>query len=98
MIWLKLLRIAVAILVSMFLAYVTELLIRQYSTTFTPGMFIAQNIVPIPPKPNELSTLGTKILLAFVLDSLCYLILISSLFVITRKLWNGPGNRSQSAK
>jgi hypothetical protein len=95
MIWKKGLRIAVAVLLSMFLAYLTEVFVRHNSTTLTlPGDYIAYRVVPVSPPPNELSTIGETIVVAFAVDSVCYLVLISGLSVITRKVRNKPGNRS----
>jgi hypothetical protein len=77
----KVLRLAAAVILSMFLAYVTEVFIRQYSTTLTfamPGQYIADHVVPVPPPPNQLSTLGETLLLAFAVDSACYLLFILS--------------------
>jgi hypothetical protein len=44
MIWRKILRIAVAVILSMLLAYLTEVFTRNYSTTLTfamPGQYVA---------------------------------------------------------
>jgi hypothetical protein len=84
----------------MLLAYLTEVFIRNYSTTLTfamPGQYVADRVVPVPPPPNQLSTIGEKILVAFAVDSACYFILISGLSAITRKLRNKPENRSRSS-
>jgi hypothetical protein len=45
-IWQKVLRIGGAVILSMFLAYVTEVFARQYWTTLTPGDYGADRIVP----------------------------------------------------
>jgi hypothetical protein len=93
--WKKGLRIAVAVLLSMLLAYLTEVFVRHNSTTLTlPGDYIAYRVVPVPPPPNELSTIGETILVAFAVDSACYFVLISALSEIARKLRNKPDNRS----
>jgi hypothetical protein len=89
----KVLRFAAAVILSMFLAYVTEVLTGHYSTTLTfamPGQYIPDRVVPVPPPPNELSTLGESILLAFAVDSACYLVLILGLLAIARKPRDKP--------
>jgi hypothetical protein len=94
MFWRKLLRIVGTVILSMLLAYLTEVFIRHYSTTLTfamPGQYVADRVVPVPPPPNELSTIGEKIVVAFAVDSACYFVLISALFAITRKLRNKLG-------
>jgi hypothetical protein len=93
MIWKKVLRIALAVLLSMLLAYITEVLVSHNSTTLTlPGDYIAYHVVPVPPRPNELSTIGETILVAFAVDSACYLVVILGLSAIVRKSRDKPGN------
>jgi hypothetical protein len=95
MIWKQVLRIAVAVLLSMLLAYLTEVFIRNYSTTLTfamPGQYVADRVVPVPPPPNELSTIGETIVVAFAVDSACYLVLILGLSAIVGKSRDKPGN------
>jgi hypothetical protein len=92
--WRTVLRFAAAVILSMLLAYVTEVFVGQYSTTLTfamPGRYIADRVVPVPPPPNQLSTLGEKILLAFAVDSACYLVLILGLSATVRKSRDKPG-------
>jgi hypothetical protein len=99
MIWRKILRIAVAAILSMLLAYFTEVFIRNYSTILTfamPGQYVADRVVPVPPRPNELSTIGETILVAFAVDSACYFVLILALSVITRKFLSKPDNQRKS--
>jgi hypothetical protein len=76
----------------MFLAYMSERFMDHYPTIQTPGEYIAQREVPVPPPPNQLSTLGEKILLAFAVDSACYLVLILGLSAIARNSRDKPGN------
>jgi hypothetical protein len=92
MIWQKVLRFGVAVVVAMFLAYMSERFMDHYPTIQTPGEYIAQREVPVPPPPNQLSTLGEKILLAFAVDSACYLVLILGLSAIARNSPDKPGN------
>jgi hypothetical protein len=92
MIWQKVLRFGVAVVVAMFLAYMSERFMDHYPTIQTPGEYIAQREVPVPPPPNQLSTLGEKILLAFAVDSACYLVLILGLSAIARNSRDKPGN------
>jgi hypothetical protein len=95
MIWQKVLRFGVAVVVAMFLAYLTEVFVRHYSTTLTfamPGQYVADRVVPVPPPPNEFSTIGEKLLVAFAVDSACYLVLILGLSAIVRKSRDKPGN------
>lgn len=97
-IWQKVRRIGGTVILSMLLAYVTEVLIGHFSTALTfamPGQYIADRVVAVPPPPNQLSTLGDSILLAFAIDSTCYLILILGLSAITRKLRDKPAKRSR---
>lgn len=94
--WKKILRIVGTVILSMLLAYLSEIFMDHYPTTLTPGEYIARREVPVPPPPNELSALGEKIVVAFAVDSACYFVLISGLFAITRKLRNKPDNRSRS--
>jgi hypothetical protein len=91
-------RTALTVLLSMLLAYVSELFMDRYPAIQTPGEHIAQREVPVPPPPNQLSTLGEKILLAFAVDSACYLVLISGLSAIIRNLRDKPNHRSRSQK
>jgi hypothetical protein len=93
----KVLRIGGAVILSMFLPYITEFLIRQYwwATVTSPGMYIAQREIPVPPRPHELSTLGETILAAFAVDSACYLILILGLSAIGRQLRDKRAKRSR---
>ena len=97
MFWRKFLRIVGTVILSMLLAYLSEIFMDHYPTTLTPGEYIARREVPVPPRPNELSALGEKIVLAFAVDSACYFVLILALSVITRKVRNKPGNRSRSS-
>jgi hypothetical protein len=92
MVWRKVPRFGVAVVVALFLAYLSERVMDHYPTIQTPGEYIAQREVPVPPPPHQLSTLGVKILLAFAVDSACYLVLILSLSSIVRKSRNKPGN------
>jgi hypothetical protein len=92
MIWKKVLRIALAVILSMLLAYLSEIFMDHYPTTLTPGEYIARREVPVPPPPNELSALGEKIVLAFAVDSACYLVVILGLSAIVRKSRDKPGN------
>jgi hypothetical protein len=92
--WQKIPRIGGTVILSMLLAYVTEVLIG-FSTALTfamPGQYIADRVIPVPPPPNQLSTLGDSILLAFAIDSTCYLVLILGLSALVRKYRNKPGN------
>jgi hypothetical protein len=94
-IWQNILRLGGTVILSMLLAYVTEVLIYHFSTALTaamPGQYIADLVVVAPPSPNELSSLGDKILVAFAVDSTCYLILILGLSALVRKSRNKPGN------
>jgi hypothetical protein len=86
----KVLCFAAAAVLAMFLAYLSERFMDHYPTIQTPGEYIAQRAVPVPPSPNELSTLGPKILLAFAIDSACYFVLIWGVSAITRKFRNKP--------
>jgi hypothetical protein len=95
MIWRKVLRFAVALVVAMFLAYLSERFMDHYPTIQTPGEYIVQRAVPVPPSPNQLSTLGAKILMAFAVDSACYLVLILSLLAVARR--DKSGNRLRSS-
>jgi hypothetical protein len=97
-IWQKVLRIGGTVILSMLLAYVTEVLIYHFSTALTsamPGQYIAHLVVAVPSPPNELSSLGDKILVAFAVDSTCYLILILGLSAIARDLRNKRAKRSR---
>ena len=77
----------------MFLAYVTEVFMRQYQPTLaSPGDYVAGHVVPGSPPPNEFASLGKTLIVAFAVDSACYLIVISGLFLIIGKLRNKPGN------
>ena len=90
MIWRKVLRIAIVVILSMALAYLTELSMSHYPAT--PGEYVAQREVPVPPPPNEFSTLGEKILFAFAVDSACYLVLILGVSAIVRGSRGKAGN------
>jgi hypothetical protein len=92
-IWQNILRIGGTVILSMFVAYVTEVFVRQYRPTLAlPGDYIADHVVPVSPPPNQLSTLGEALLVAFAVDSACYLVVISGLFLIIGKLRDKPGN------
>jgi hypothetical protein len=92
-IWQNILRIGGTVILSMFLAYVTEVYARHYWATWSlPGDYIADHIVPGSPPPNEFASLGKTLIVAFAVDSACYLIVISGLFLIIGKLRNKPGN------
>jgi hypothetical protein len=88
----KVLRFAAAAILAMFLAYLSERFMDHYPTIQTPGEYIAQRVVPVPPPPNQLSTLGESILLAFAVDSACYFGLIWGLSAIARKLLGKPAS------
>jgi hypothetical protein len=93
-IWQTILRIGGTVILSMLLAYVTEVL-TDFSTALTaamPGQHVADLVVAVPPPPNELSSLRDKILVAFAVDSTCYLVLILGLSALVRKSRNKPGN------
>jgi hypothetical protein len=91
--WRKVLRFAAAVILSMFWAYVTEVFIGQYSTTLTfamPGQYIADRVVPLRPPPNQLSTPGETLLLAFAVDSARYLVLILGLSATCQRRCKNP--------
>jgi hypothetical protein len=88
MIWKTVSRIAVIGLLAMLLAYLLEVFIGHYSTTlsfYMPGQYIADRIVPVPPPPKQLSTLGESIFIAFAVDSACCFVLIYCLFAMIGK-------------
>ncbi len=83
----KVLHVVAAAVLSMLSAYVTERVVDYYPIE-TPGMFAARQVVPIRPPPNELSTMGESIVVAFAVDSALYFVVICALFVISGK--NSP--------
>ena len=83
-IWKKVLRIAVIAVASILLAYFTEQVADHYPIE-TPGESFARQVVPIPPRPNELTNLGKSILIAFAVDSVCYFVFICGVYVMIGK-------------
>jgi hypothetical protein len=56
----------------------------------TPGEYIADREVPVPPPSNKVSNIGERILLAFAIDSACYFVFIGGLAAIARKFRDRP--------
>jgi hypothetical protein len=67
-------------------ALISEKIVFQYCVSFeTPGIFLARHFIPAPPPPKELSTLGERLGIGFVIDWLLCLVFVYALVAVARR-------------
>jgi hypothetical protein len=87
----KTLRIAAAATLGIIVAYVLDVLVSAQRVSFlrtTPGQYLAQLLIPVPPHPRELSTLGLKIVASVAFDAFVWFLIILGVLTLMRRLFD----------
>jgi hypothetical protein len=74
------------------LAYISEALVRSHrvgSLRLTPGDYFVPYVVPNLPPPKELSNLWLTLIVAFLIDLVCWFLISFGLLTLARRI---PGS------
>jgi hypothetical protein len=86
----KTLLVTTAATLGVIVAYVLDVLVSAQRVSFlhtTPGQYVAQLLIPQPPRPREHSALGLKIVMSLAFDAIVWFLIILGILTLVRRLF-----------